>query len=167
MASSTDSIKLLPWCVSSAVPYSLYEQSIGYCHTTGWKHPIYCCSTQTRGNTGSGSLEQSSLSNLNSSSSNTSLTRHPLCRHSLSGVHPFPGVYCQPHPKEVETTLPAVHLAIIAGQEDPHCLPRGWGLGVNTAPLRVAQTHSELVLEAGPCFEQWGQEPAQSSLQSD
>ena len=83
----------------------LYEWSIGYCHATGQKHPIYHCCTWAGGINSSRSIEQSSSSNWNSSS-NTSLARHALCRYCPSGALPAP-------PQRSGTTLPVVHLVII------------------------------------------------------
>ena len=60
MASPTDLIKLLPWCVSSAVPFHYMGEALATTTPTWWVHPNYHHCTQARGITSSGSLKQSS-----------------------------------------------------------------------------------------------------------
>ena len=87
--SLTDSIKLLPWCVSSAIPLCYISEALVTAMLQGESAPSYHHCIQARGITCSRPLEQSSSSNWNSSSPSASLARSLLCRHSPCCVHPF------------------------------------------------------------------------------
>ena len=143
MASPVESIKLLPWCTSSAVPSHYISEALAATMQQGKNTPA---------TTDSGVLllKQSSLSNWHSSSPGTSLARSPLCS--------TPPVEC-PFAEFLAISTQKKQGCFSSGSLDHHCNKR---IYVNSQEVKARSEHSsalggedmhELIPKTGTSFE--------------
>ena len=157
MASSMESLKLLPWCISSAVPSHYISEALVTTTWTGQKCPSHQCCTWTRGVNCFGAFQQSSSSFWNYCCHHISFSWPSLYGHSPIGT-PTCWVPIHLHTEKGDCSP--------SGSLDHHCNKRTC---IDSKEVKARSDHSctqgdknmpELVPEAGPSSEQWEQEPA-------
>ena len=163
MASLTDLIELLPWCVSFTVPFCYMSEALVTAMQQGGHVQSTAAAPQPEG-----------LLVLDPSSTPDHPTGNPpLLKPLLPDIPfvgtppvgcPFPGFIAGP--PNSGTALPAVHSAIMATR-GPALAPQRLRLGVNTVLLRAMKTCLNWYWRLDPSFEQWGQEPASPLPQSN
>ena len=120
-ASSADSIKLLPWCISMAVPLCYMSGTMA---TAMQQDEDISAASEPEGSLTPGPSSSPVHPTQNSTTSSTSLTRYPLCRHCPTGV-PICWVPCNLHTEKVRLFFQQFTQQS-SQQEDPCWLRRGW-----------------------------------------